>query len=59
MSGVKGQKWKTDRPPPRIKKSVALKVSIYDKVKAIAKENKLSISSAIEFVLECYFDKVK
>ena len=54
MSGIKGQKWGTDRPDPRIKKSVSLKVEYYKIIEKMALEKRWTISSTIEFVVEEY-----
>lgn len=59
MSGVKGQKWGTERPEARVKQSISLKPELYKKIMDIASEKRWSFSATNEYLLEQHFKSKK
>jgi hypothetical protein len=59
MTGVKGQKWKTTRPPKRRKVGIAIKQNLYDLIEEDAKKLDLTTSRIIEIVMVKHYVGLK
>jgi hypothetical protein len=55
MTGVKGQKWKTTRPPKRRKVGIAIKQNLYEILEKEATKMGISPSRLIENIIVVHY----
>lgn len=59
MPGVKGQKWSADKRRPSKKCNIAVPMKNYEIIEKMARDNNISISKCLNWIIDNYLSMVK